>query len=178
MSLNKKTTQADRVIEWAFLCISTSLNELGGVDVERMGESFKQSDLGHITLFFKIAFKVPPDELSMSHGSIQDEDVGYGSFSIGDERPESSGVIGERRGQDDSNSRNIIHYRLHDEWLLQLVIKDQTGAYLHRHQAEFLYYNQMISMSLGAVPMVKPGHYTVEILADGFLEHTLDLFIL
>ncbi len=68
-------------------------------------------------------------------------------------------------------------YRLHDEWLLQLVIEDQADAQLYSHQTEVIYADQIIGLSFDPMPAMEAGHYLVKILVDGFLEHSLDLFI-
>jgi hypothetical protein len=137
--LNKKTIQAGRVIEWAFLCSSVSYNNDGGLDVQNLTIDFNHSSFRSLVVVFRISFK----------RSVADD-----NFMVG----------------------NRVYSRL-DEWLFQLVVKDYAGTQLYAYQSKFEYVDKTAAVTFDPVPAMEPGHYRIEIMADGFLEHTLDLII-
>jgi hypothetical protein len=176
---NTNSIARPNVIEWAILCTRAEIHGHGW-NVTQLSDTFRYSDLAHLALLFKIAFKNGESLGARSLSLINSPYVTSGTRSVQfvNETTQGDGIVEQRPGKIDPQiPLEVPHYRLNDEWLLQLVIKDQTGNYLHAQQTEMLYTNHRIALPFESMPTMEAGHYFIEILVDSFLEHTLNLFV-
>jgi len=123
-----------KIIEWAFLCASVVKNNLGGLDIINLGDTFHAVSTSNPFLVYRTAVPVK-----------ENDEVGP--------------------------------YRLFGTFDLGLRIKTKTDEEIEAYATEILVAPKAFVLPVGKSPL-EPGSYTIELFADGDLQHTLDLFLL